>query len=208
MSDEINPYNAAPPTPSGSPFAPSPGEVSEVAYDLNVDDMVAFGVFHLCHSATERPGRRIVTVLAALFAVAAAPFAYFAWARGDPFTLFINLLLVAACVVFRFGVYHPWLVRRYCRLTFRPDRIRAVLGPNRLRISSIDLSESSELLETNAKWAAVESIEWNENYVYIVVAFYHFFVVPRRAFNDDLQFQAFVELARRYWRQATGAPNA
>lgn len=61
---------------------------------------------------------------------------------------------------------------------------------------------SSEWIDGAVKWPAVEAVESNADYAYIYIASLQAYGVPRRAFNDDLQFQAFVELARRYWGQA------
>jgi hypothetical protein len=207
MSEEINPYNAGTLAPSGSPFAPSAGELSEIVYELDVDDFVAFGIFHLYHSPAERPGRRLVTAIFVILAVVCALTANVPWARGDRVGSVFFLSLAGLCAALPFTLF-PWLTRRYARHVFRGDRNRAMLGARRLRISRVGLSDSSELLKTSAKWAAVERIETNAGYAYLYIGAAQAYVIPRRAFNDDAQFLAFVELARRYWREATGGTVA
>ena len=205
MSDEINPYSTTAQAPSGSPFAPSPGEVSEVVHELELDDIIAFNMHHHARSPAVKRLRRFVGALS-LFAAVLFTFAGVAAAGGnrpsDAIVLFVmaGVLLVLAPILS--GPLQRMVFRRSCRNLLREGSNRAMLGTRRLRISAAGLSQSSELIETNAKWAAVEKIETTAEFAYFYIAAINAYVVPRRAFNDDLQFQTFVELARRYWRQA------
>jgi hypothetical protein len=203
MPAEINPYNAGTMRPSGSPFAPSAGEVSEVAYELDIDDMIAFSTYHLGRSVAARRGRRRVTVL---FLLLAAVFCLLGLGAvpNDAYgaTLFFSMAGTFLLLTF----ISPPLARRRMRRAvanlYREGSNRALLGPRRLRLSPSGIRHSSELIETTAKWAAVEKIETNEQYACLYIAAAQAYIVPRRAFSDEAQFLSLVELARRYRQQA------
>lgn len=92
--------------------------------------------------------------------------------------------------------------REILRKVLLEESNRTLLGTRRLRLTPEGVMYSSEWIESAVKWPAVEAVESTADCAYIYIASLQAYGVPRRAFNDDLQFQAFVELARRYWRQA------
>lgn len=205
MADEINPYNAALSPPRGSPFAPSPGDVSEVVYQLDVEDLVELALHNHQRSRALRRQFAIVRVVAAGAALLVFTPLLLA-PRIDAFLLILACLF--AILIF---LAPPWIRRRQRRLyrkLFSEGSNRTLLGPRLMRLTPQGLIFHSELVESTVRWPALESIETDAEYAYLYIASYQANIVPRRAFNDDLQFAAFVEQARRYWREATGAPVA
>ena len=202
MADEFNPYNAALPPPSGSPFAPSPGEVSEVVYQLDVEDLVELALHNHQRSRALRRQFVIVRVVASIAALLVFTPLLLA-PRIDAFPI-----LVASFFALLIFLAPPWIRRRQRRLyrrIFGEGSNRTLLGPRLMRLTPGGLTSHSELVESTVKWPALESIETDAEYAYFYIASIQAITVPRRAFNDDLQFRSFVELARRYWREATGA---
>jgi hypothetical protein len=183
--------------------------VSEVVYELEIEDVIAFNMHHRARSAVAKRVRWLLTVLLLILAAVAARAGVTAIGENLPAAavFFLILAVIAAFASLFSGNVLRALTRRSVRNFLREGSNRAILGTRRLQISTVGLSKSSELIETKAKWAAVEKIDTTREYAYFYIASIEAYVVPRRAFNDDLQFQAFVELARRYWRQATVAPS-
>jgi hypothetical protein len=207
MPDEINPYNAGTMAPRASPFAPSPGEISEVVYELDIEDLIAFSLYRHNNSAVARSARRRSTILCLLVA-AICGFAGLGGIANQDARATILFLPVAGAFALLPFVFRP-VVRRQLRRSlvslYREGSNRALLGTRRLRLSPPGISVSSELMETTAKWAAVEKIETNAEYACLYFAAVQAYIVPRRAFGDEAQFSAFVELARRYRQQAAAA---
>ena len=206
VADEINPYNAALPPPSGSPFAPSPGEVSEVVYEIEVEDLVELALHNQQRSRTLRRQFILVRVI---LAIGGASAILAVSMQGLNMSVMVGVFAIASIM---FLLLLPIIVkrrhRRLLRKLFLEGSNRLLVGPRRLRLTPGGLMFHSELMESAVKWPAVESIETNAEYAYLYIASYQANIVPRRAFNDDLQFRSFVELARRYWREATGASPA
>ncbi|HUY88188.1 MAG TPA: YcxB family protein [Pirellulales bacterium] len=205
MPDEINPYNAALRPASGSPFAPSPGEVSEVVYELDVEDLVELALHNQKRS---RALRRQFVLARVILAVMGVGLLSLPLAGGfDPTVALVAFAAIAVLLLFLPQISRR-RNRRILRKVFLEGSNRVLLGPRRLRLTPQAFVFSAELFDSAIKWPAVESIEADAEYAYFYIASIQANIVPRRAFNDDLQFAAFVELARRYWRQATGVPAA
>jgi len=202
MSDEINPYNAEMRVPSGCPFAPLPGEVSEVVYELEVEDLVERAMHNQRQSRALRR-RQLLAILLLTLVVAGLSLVMVSVQGASPFlATFVFILTFLLFFALAPGLSRRGS-RRILRKVFLEGSNRSLLGTQRLSIAPRGLIQASEVIETFVKWAAVERIETNEEYAYFFIAALQAYIVPRRAFNDDLQFRSFVELARRYWRQAT-----
>lgn len=201
MSDEINPYSTTVQAPSGSPFAPAPGEVSEVVYEQEIEDLVELALHAQKRSRVLRQQQ-----LAARLAV---PFLFTVIALAAIYLQGLNRVTAGAAVVLGIIALSGFLSRapqrkqrEILRKLLLEGSNRTLLGTRRLRLTPEGVLFSSELIESAVKWPAVEAVESNADCAYIYIASLQAYGVPRRAFNDDLQFQAFVELARRYWNQA------
>lgn len=206
MSANVNPYNAGSVIPHGSPLAPAAGEITEVAYELDVDDLVELTLHNQKRSPTIR---RQQVVAVALLAVPASLLIGSAAMGG-----FDGIALVVTfCAVFVFSFLltratSKRVNRRLVRKVYLEGSNRALLGARRLRLAPEGLQYSSSLIETAAKWAAVERIETTDEYAFLYIAAVQAYIVPRRAFGDEAHFKAFVELARRFRQQAPGELSA
>ena len=201
MSDEINSYNAEVRAPSGSPFAPSPGEVSEVVYEQEIEDLVELALHAQKRSRVLRRQQ--------LAARLGAPILFTVICLAVIYRQGLNRATAGAAVVVGIVALIVFLSRapqrkqrEILRKLLLEGSNRTLLGTRRLRLTPEALMLSSEWIDGAVKWPAVEAVESNADYAYIYIASLQAYGVPRRAFNDDLQFQAFVELARRYWGQA------
>lgn len=200
MSDEINPYSTTVQAPSGSPFAPSPGDVSEVVFEQEIEDLIELAVHSQKRSRVLRRQQ-----LAARLAV---PLLFTVIAFAAIYLQGLNRTTAGAAVVLLIMALSGALSRspqrkqrEILRRVLLEESNRTLLGTRRLRLTREAVLCSSEWIESAVKWPAVETVETNADCAYIYIASLQAYVVPRRAFNDDLQFQAFVELARRYWGQ-------
>ncbi|HVC98489.1 MAG TPA: YcxB family protein [Pirellulales bacterium] len=198
MSDAINPYNAGPTAMPGAPTVV--GVVDEVAYELAINDLVAFALDHQKKSPTIRRRRRVTCLLlpAVLFAVGALML--LVDVIGGAFVSFVGaatLLLV------------PSLQRRatarILAKVYAEGSNRAVLGWRRLSIGREGVVMISDLVESRIKWPAIEKIDTSNEHLFIYISSMSAHVVPIRAFASAMHFSAFVESARGYWRQARDA---
>ena len=77
---------------------------------------------------------------------------------------------------------------------------------------TMTLGENGFISETpyarsEQKWAIVQKLARNNNYIFLYVAQYMAHVIPRRAFRDDAEWNSFYEFCRQRTQAATSGHN-
>jgi hypothetical protein len=170
----------------------------EVEYELTREDLYAFqwrGVFESPRGRRARRTAYLGWLLAVvLFAIVPA-------IGADGFTVSrvsFGFIVIALPVAFLFQwCLERWLVRRAIRQLLedeRPDR--GQLGRHRLVLGEDGLSESTAVGESRTTWAGVDRVEQSPDYIFIYTTPAAAHVIPKRAFTDPEQAEAFYHLSR------------
>ena len=170
----------------------------ELEFDRTPEDIIAFNLFHMTHSASARrealTTRVLISLVVAWFAGGYNILnpAYFNWVVG-------GAALAAALVVF--FVYPP--LARY----FTVDRLRKMLkegnnetmfGPQRVAIAPEGILASNKTSESKLAWAAVQQVAEGEKHLFLFTSTMHAIVIPKIAFKSDEAKREFVRLVESY----------
>jgi YcxB-like protein len=170
----------------------------EVEYEITPADLYAFqwrGVFDSPRGRRARLNVYLGWVLAiVLYSIVPA-------IGADGFTISlvnVGFIAIAMPIVFLFQwCLERWLVRRAIRQLLREERPgKGQLGRHRVVLDEKGLSESTAVGESRTTWAGVDRVEQNRDYIFIYIAPAVAHVVPKRAFADPRQAEAFYELSR------------
>ncbi|HSB08553.1 MAG TPA: YcxB family protein [Blastocatellia bacterium] len=170
----------------------------EVEYELTTDDLYAFQWRAALRSPIARRARRKVYAgwLLALLLFSALP------AIGaDGFVISrvnFTFLLVAFPVV----VLAQWYLER--RLTRQAilqllngeKAEKGQLGRHKVVLSESGVVESTAVGESRTSWAGVDRIEHNPEYIFIYTSRAAAHIIPKRAFRDMQEAEAFYQLSR------------
>jgi hypothetical protein len=186
--------------------AHSPAQ-AELEYALNFDDLVALQAYLDARNRSFRnEALRLLIYFALLLTVAgvatlSTPAGRFQ--NGAPTVTgilalvggcFLLSLLGFGCAYLSAGRERRARVRKLLRL---PEVARA-LEPRQLRVAPDGVTTIDPLGAATSRWGAVREIATTNEHTFLITGEAGGFVVPRRAFRDEADFQAFVELARRY----------
>jgi YcxB-like protein len=169
----------------------------EIEYDITPDDLYAFQWRGVFHSARGRRARRNVylgwLLAVVLFAIVPAiDVDGFAFSR-----ISLGFILVAVPIVFAFQwCLERWLIGRAIRQLFtdeRPDR--GVLGRHRVVLSDDGVLESTAVNQSSHAWAGVDRVEESADHIFIYTSVAAAHVIPKRAFRDPEEAEAFLRLA-------------
>jgi hypothetical protein len=202
MSNEINPYNAG--ASFDAPSHPIVGDVREVTFELQMEDVLALSIYQYRTSPFFRGRRRIVYLVCPVLLLTMAWLLVESQGR---WTDAVFGLIALAAVIFVLGsppIYQR-LIRRNTAKVYAEGSNRALLSMRQVRIDPAFFTQRSELMETIVRWAAVERIVVEKDYAYVFIAAYQAFILPRKAFPGDQQFHSFVETSRNYWQRARDA---
>lgn len=104
-------------------------------------------------------------------------------------------LLVGAIVLFLWFVFCPLIG------FWRTKRMDA-LGPNRYSFESNIIRVETPRIESLVKWSAVKRIVVSRDRLFLFIRPGVAFIIPRRAFNSDEGFQAWIDRANEKWTVA------
>ena len=170
----------------------------EIEYDLTHDDLFAFQ----WRAAFDSPrGRRMRR-----WTYLAWPFAIVLFAiipAIGPHGLALSRVSVTFIVVaFVIAVIFQWLfetsiMRLLIRRMLRDEKPeRGHIGRHHLILSEDGVLERTAVNESRTSWAGVDRVEQNADYIFVYTTPSSAHVVPKRAFGDARQAEAFYEFAR------------
>ena len=169
----------------------------EVEYELTRDDLYAFQWRAVFESPRGRHARRLV-YLGWLLAIVLYAFVPAIGPHGITLSR-VSLTFIATSLIIVYllqWILDHWLVRRTIRRLLedeRPDR--GQLGRHRLMLGEEGLIESTAVGESRTSWAGVDRVEQSREYIYIYTSPAAAHVVPKRAFANPEQADAFYRLS-------------
>lgn len=174
----------------------------KLEFDRSPEDIIAFNMYHMVHSASARreamSTRVLVSVLVAWFAGGYNILdpRYFNW-------IVLGAALTAGLVVF---FVYPLLARRSTvgrlRKLLKEGNNETLFGPQRVAISPDGLLASNKTAESKIAWAAVQQVAEGEKHLFVFTSAMNAIVIPKTAFRSDEAKQEFVRLIEAY-RTAT-----
>jgi hypothetical protein len=170
----------------------------QIDYENTPEDLYAFQWRGAFDSPRGRRARRIVYLI---WVLAVVLFGIVPAIGADGFAvsrISFGFILVAIPIVFLFQwCLERWVIRNVIRSLLedeRPDR--GQLGRHRLILGEDGLIETTAVNESRTAWAGVDRVEQNPDYIFIYVTPATAHVIPKRAFGDSQEAEAFFRLAR------------
>lgn len=169
-----------------------------IEYDNTSDDLYAFQWRGAFDSPRGRRARRNIylgwLLAVVLFAVTPAIGADgFAVSR-----IAFDLVAVGLPAAFLFQwCLERWVIRHAIRQLLKDERPdRGHLGRHRVTLGEDGVTESTSVGESRTAWAGVDRVEQSPDYIFIYTTPAAAHVIPKRAFKDPEEAEAFFRLAR------------
>jgi hypothetical protein len=175
--------------------------VKDIEYSLNLGDADAF----LRYSAENTVESSLwwLGLLLGLGLMFYACIGSFTGASGD---LFLTPALVALVFCLLALLRKKWV---HSLTSLRPEGqdVGKFLAERRLRVSPEALTHATEFSAETLSWKAIDKIAVTRDHAFLFFSRTAAYILPRRAFATDADFQDFVHLARRYHAPATEKPE-
>jgi hypothetical protein len=109
-----------------------------------------------------------------------------------------GFIAVALAIVFLFQwCLERWVIRHAIRQLLKDERPdRGQLGRHRVILSDDGVVESTAVNQSRTAWAGVDRVEQSSDYIFLYTSPAAAHVIPKRAFKDAEQAEAFFRLAR------------
>jgi hypothetical protein len=167
-------------------------------YELTRDDLYAFQWRAAFQSSRGRRIRRLTYVawLVAIVLFAAVP----AIGAGgfDVSRVSFTFILIAFPIVaiLQWFIETRLMRRLILRLVGEEREGKGQLGKHRLALSEEGISESTAVNQSRTSWAGVHRVEQNAAYIFIYTSAAAAHMIPKRAFSNAAEAEAFYRLAQ------------
>ena len=187
----------------------------ELEYEFTLDDQLASLKYQAQRSPAGRRTPTAVFIVWATLAALAFPVYYAAKGPGAPGRATLREFLTCTAIVLGVLVLQALVLAvirsRQIRQTLSEGENKALYCTHTLAIRPDCLTDETSLRKYRWAWEAIEAIEEDENYVFIYITAVSALPIPKRAFQDQLHAQVFLNEARRLRGQAGasagGAPD-
>lgn len=170
----------------------------EVEYELTRDDLYDFQ-WRANYTSPSALRKRLKVYLSVFFALLV--FSVLPAISGDGFNISnVNFILLAVTFpIMAFFIW--WYLRRTLRRAIvellneeKPDQ--GQLGSHKISLTETELVETTHVGQSLTKWAGVDRVEQNDDYIFIYTTPHAAFIVPKRSFDSKHQAESFYQLAR------------
>lgn len=93
------------------------------------------------------------------------------------------------------------LVANLARVLWGLEKNSGVLGTHEFSLSPSQLQETTEFNDSRYTWAGIQSVERLGSYILVRINKYSSYVIPRRSFGSDSEFEMFFKQATA-WKLA------
>lgn len=184
-----------------------------VEYELGLEDVVAFQLHHERHSRAGARCFRTAWRGSAIVWVGVSVLVWYCFVSNgyspvDAARLALPLFILVVYCLWRYPRNYFARIQQIATEQYLEGNNRGLFCRHRLTISPEGVSDETEFGEGKSAWAAVEQVGANADYFFVYLSAASAFIVPRRAFVHDWNFDDFVATARRYHEQARGTMPA
>jgi hypothetical protein len=177
----------------------------EIEYDLAIDDVMAFYEYALPR-APANPVSSWVRAFRYLIAlIAFAQLFLFIWLDGTPP---LHSIVLVVAVILLLILRSPRMVRRSqlraIRKLFDREEHRKKLGYRKVIIANDGITSANQLGATVQSWQAIAEMNTTHDYLFIQEGSLDAYVVPRVVFENDSDFEDFVDAAQQLKALASG----
>ncbi len=177
----------------------------EVEYRLTEEDLVAFARYQ----RDRNPGHKWLVYVPLFVVLALILTIPLLLGQGgfDPLML-IPFGTMALAVLFGIFTARRSMPRQMARQLIRQGEKAKILGAQRMRITPQGLTNVMELTAGAVDWAALERIDVSGEHAFFYLLNTTAFILPKRAFGSERDFDDFVATAKRYHDEAKAAGSS
>ena len=170
---------------------------NRVDFDLEPEDLLAFINYHYVTSPTVRRQRFLLAALG-FGILAALPVMVLLGSQRPPIEMIKTswpLVLAPFGFLVCFPLFYRWGLKRTGRRLLSTGDKQGYYGPRNLSLEDYGVRETTVRGDTIRAWPSVRRIITVNDYALLYTSATEAFVVPKRAFEDALDFDAFVTRA-------------
>jgi membrane protein implicated in regulation of membrane protease activity len=184
---------------TGSPFSVVTDGLGsfQIEHDMQVDDVIDFNLYCVAHAPYFK---RQMKILGAAVAMIAASIVFLLSISNFSTSAKVSVATGVIVAVIAMALLFPWFRRRSMAATVRGliTQNSEALGARRTTIDAEGVREVKRYSDSLTRWPAVERIETSQRNVFIYTSELTCVLIPKLAFANQEQLDAFLATARQY----------
>lgn len=179
----------------------------EIEYELTLDDLLEYNVYHWQHSPSIR---RSLTIghcgLAVVIACITIYLGYPNFKYQTSLTLKLlpmlpGVIIVVCDLLFFEKVF--WLrSRKNAERLYKEGKLKDTIGKKYLTLTQDEIIGKSTSSEIKTKWSGVEKVVDTDRQILIYFAALNAYLIPKRTFPDKAKCSEFIETAKKFHADA------
>ena len=176
------------------------GNNVDIEYELDLNDVVQYQSYFLTNYPAYKRLRLLLRIIIPIGIVALITTIISALLGGinNGITLFIGLLEL---IVVIYSIFFPKIIQMI--LVKSNNRIfgqkpNALIGKHQVSINADGFTDINETGQSNICWNGISWLGRNDQYIFLQLTGTSFFIVPKRAFSGEANFNKFVETVKSY----------
>jgi hypothetical protein len=179
-----------------------------IEYELDVSDVLAYSLYFHEGSPRKRHARKIIQrVLITGICLTLCGAIICAFVFEGPYLYAAEALVALAFLAFVWLIISPYFIKKIIKnavLKKYSQGQNRLNGKHNFTITPDAITDSSDTGDSKTYWSAIERVESTDQYVFILPRGSGPYIIPRKAFSDDISFKQFIDLANIYHQRAIG----
>jgi YcxB-like protein len=180
-------------------------KLTTLEFNLSIDDYAEFSVYYTLHS---RFGRKLggwllvssIGPVAVLLSLALGIYPHLYEQAGGVLGLIFLAIVLSGMAVTLSWITRPFLTRFIARRRFRDGTFDAYAKPQTVEICAAGVKFSGSAGESLIPWPSIVEIGTTRQAIYFFVNSLNAYIVPRRAFSNEANYDEFVRCALGFRR--------
>jgi hypothetical protein len=180
----------------------------QVEYNLNADDIVAYILYTRLYSIQAKRSLKKLSIISLVFAILAGLYSVFSWPEK---MMAIPALVFCVCMIHN-AIFSKNTIKKQIPkwVNWRYGKGQdGIIGNHKITLTEEKLTDINEKGESTIRWGVIENIILTEKHMVLVMrASTGFYIVPKKAFSNDADFNQFVNTAQNFHQTALKKRNS
>ena len=179
------------------------GNNVDIQYELDLNDIAQYQSYFLINYPAYKRLRLLLRIIIPIGIVALITTIISAFLGGinNGITLFIGLLELFVVI---YSIFFPKIIQMILRKSNNrvfSQKPNAMTGKHQVSISADGFTDINETGQSTIRWDGISWLGLNDQYLFLQLTGTSFFIVPKRAFSGEANFNKFVETVKSHYER-------
>ena len=167
----------------------------DIEYEITMNDLLNFNLYHLGQSSILRRFRIVVQFLVPAILIVILMLTVLT----DNFSIILTFVCVVVSIfcLFLYPSYYPKHLKKATRKVCKERINKTSICRHKLSLTPNGITEISVWRKKWEHWKVIEKVRSTDDYVFIYNSAVSAYLVPRRAFHDESQYEEFMRILKQ-----------